>query len=192
MGGCALDLAFLRQAKAGTFDNPKVYLLEYPGYGGREGRFSEKALNESALAAVDLLHTPGRSLWLVGQSLGSGVACAVVREKPQAVAAVILLTPFRSFFETAASHAPIYPVEWLMRTRFDSAENLQSYPGPVAFFLCQRDSKIPFDQAQRFFQEYAGQKRLWIEPEKDHDASALVLSEWPNVVEWIRAFRSGN
>ena len=40
------------------------------------GRSSEQSLTAAAVQALDTLHTHGRQILLVGQSLGTGVACA--------------------------------------------------------------------------------------------------------------------
>lgn len=186
-GGSALDLDFLGEYSMEFGPRWKVFLLEYPGYGGRPGVPSEQALTVAALEGLDLLNPSERRIWLVGQSLGSGVACAVLRERPSVAAGLILLTPFNSFTAAAASQCPIYPVSFLLRTRFDSVRNIAGYHGPVAFFLCQKDSKIPMALARRFYEEFAGPKRLWVEPFKDHDASGILKEEWDPMMTWLLA-----
>jgi hypothetical protein len=185
-GGCALDLTYLRTYARESGQDSTVYLLEYPGYGKRAGTSSEESLTAAAVESLDLLSAPDRKILLVGQSLGTGVACAALRERPNAAEALVLLTPFRSFAETAASHYPYFPISPLLRTRFDSAANLPGFRGPVAFFICQKDSKIPAKQALAFYDSFTGTKRLWVEPTADHDPCGILKSEWLTLFEWLQ------
>ncbi|HET6407226.1 MAG TPA: hypothetical protein VFG14_05040 [Chthoniobacteraceae bacterium] len=75
----------------------------------------------------------------------------------------------------------------LLRTRFDSAANLAGYRGPVAFFICERDSKIPATQALGFYESFAGTKRLWLDPEADHDPKGILKKEWSSLADWLAA-----
>src|ERR1700694_1103522 len=70
--GSALDRTYYARALAPL--GIDVALLEYPGYGARPGRPSLDALVDAALEAVDALARERRPVWLLGESLGSGVA----------------------------------------------------------------------------------------------------------------------
>ena len=56
-------------------------LLEYPGYGCRVGEPSQPALVGDARAALFLLYKEGAPVFLLGESLGSGVAVQVVNQR---------------------------------------------------------------------------------------------------------------
>jgi len=166
----------------------KTFLLEYPGYGSREGTPSESSLTQAGIEAVDVLDgRPGRRIWLLGFSLGSGTASATVRQRPDKVDGVLLMVPFNSITDTASHHYPYFPVSWFMKTRFDSEENLRSYPGPVAFILSAKDRTIPVELGQKLYEGYPGIKRVWIEPEADHDVSPLLAKHWGEIVEWLQS-----
>lgn len=183
-GGNALVYSFLPQytkLRGGW----KIYLLEYPGNGNRPGPPSEKALTAAGVEAIDLLKTPGRRIWLLGQSLGSGVASAVVRERPGVAAGIIFLTPFNSLVATAAAQYPFMPVAPFLKTRFDSEKNLANYRGPVAFFLCEKDTTIPVRLGRKLYEGFAGPKKLWIDAQRDHDATAILYDAWPALIPWL-------
>jgi len=191
-GGNALDGAFLGKYSAQLGGDWKIFLLEYPGYGNRPGIPSEKSLTACAVGAVDhLAKTPGRRIWVVGQSLGSGVACAAAHERPDQIAGLILLTPFNSLVATAAHKYPFIPVHQFLRTRFDSVQNLASFPGPVAFFFCRRDSTIPISLGRKLYDGYTGRKKIWIDPNRDHDASEILHAEWVELWQWMQAGATG-
>lgn len=185
-GGNALNLCFIGRCCRHAPGNWKTFLMEYPGYGSREGRPSEKAFTAAGVEAVDTLAAlPGRKIWLAGQSLGSGTACATVRERASKIAGVLLLTPFNSLVATSAGRYPWLPVSALLRTRFESDKNLAHYPGPVAVFVCERDTIVPAVLGKKLYEGYAGRKRLWIDPERNHDASELISKNWDEIVDWL-------
>ncbi|HKK47831.1 MAG TPA: alpha/beta fold hydrolase, partial [Alkalispirochaeta sp.] len=77
-GGQAVDRihyvrGFQGPAAEGSWN---VYILEYPGYGSRPGNPGEEAILQAALEAVRALieEEPEKPVYLVGTSLGSGVA----------------------------------------------------------------------------------------------------------------------
>jgi len=182
-GGHALmDTVFHRICRKHAQDW-KLFLMEYPGYGCREGTPSEDSLTRAAVEAVDLLASqPGRRIRLLGYSLGSGVACATVRERPDKITGLFLLTPFNSLVDTAAFHYPWVPVSSFLKTRFDSQKNLADYPGPVCFIVAAKDTVVPAALGQKLYEGYPGRKSLWIEPERDHDATGVLDAEWSEIV----------
>lgn len=189
-GGSALSRNHYRETCQKTPEDWKTYLLEYPGYGSRNGQPSESALTAAACEAVDLLAVKPegtRTLWLLGESLGSGTACATVRERPTQIAGVVLVAPFNSLTAAAQVHYPWMPVGVFLRTRFASDENLASYPGPVAFLLGAKDQTVPAVLGKKLFDSYQGKKRLWIDPEGTHDLSISLSEKWGEIIRWLQA-----
>ncbi len=188
-GGYALHrnyFAYSTTATSGTLP-PKVFLLEYPGYGARPGTPSEASLTAAAIEAVDTLAAePNRRLTLLGQSLGSGVASAAAHARPAAIDALILVTPFDSLVHAAHSHYPWLPVPWLIRHRFDSVKNLKAFPGPTAFLVAADDQTIPATLGQSLFDTYPGTKRLWLIPEAHHNDTDRLLADWPTIWTWLQ------
>jgi pimeloyl-ACP methyl ester carboxylesterase len=188
-GGFALGRNYeaLRQHDA---DSPTLYLLEYPGYGARPGTPSSASMTAAALDAFDTLAAdPARRIEIMGQSLGTGVACAVAAARPDRVAGIVLVTPYDSLASGAAAHYPWLPVRWLMRHRFDSDRNLARYHGPVAFLIAGRDGTIPPRLAERLYAGYGGPKKQWIAPQAGHNDLDQLLAHWPEVAAWLISTR---
>ncbi|OJV03331.1 MAG: hypothetical protein BGO12_08170 [Verrucomicrobia bacterium 61-8] len=165
----------------------KFYVLEYPGYADRTGRPGEKAMTAAAVQALDELARGGaQSIWVLGESIGTGVACGVVRERPNLVQALVLITPFDSLVHAAQVHYPILPVSLLIRHRFDSVVNLRNYPGPAAFLLAENDRTVPANLGRALYDSYHGVKRLWVTPQADHNDTPLMLAAWPEVTAWLK------
>jgi pimeloyl-ACP methyl ester carboxylesterase len=185
-GGFALgrNYTLLREGPAPHF---QIHLLEYPGYGERPGKPSARALTASAIEAIDTLaaEAPHRRIWLMGQSLGTGIACAAAAARPDRIAGIILVTPFDSLAAAARTHYPWLPIDWLLRHRLDSDRNLARYHGPVAFLVAGRDTTIPPMHAQRLYESYAGPKREWLSPEAEHNDLDQLLSGWPDIAAWL-------
>jgi len=184
-GGQALNRVHYREFTAGSGDW-KTYLLEYPGYGARSGKPSEASVTAAGIEAIDTLSaTPGRTIWLLGESLGSGVASAVVAQRADKVAGVILVTPYTSLVATASEHYSWLPVKQLLRTRFDSVKNLANYQGPVAFIVGKYDDVIPPKLGHELCENYPGRKRLWEAPQHDHNVSGYLSTEWGDITKWL-------
>lgn len=188
-GGQALNRVHYREFTE-TAGDWKTYLLEYPGYGARTGAPSEASLNAAALEAIDTLTAiPGRTIWLLGESLGSGVASAAAAERPDKIGGVILVSPYNSLVAAASSHYSWLPVAQLLRTRFDSVKSLSSYRGPVAFVVGQYDDVIPPKLSQELYDSYQNRKRLWESPRHDHNVSGFLSKEWTEIADWLRENR---
>lgn len=188
-GGQALNRVHYREFTE-TAGDWKTYLLEYPGYGARSGVPSEASVNNAAAEAIDTLASvPGRTIWLLGESLGSGVASAAVAQRADKIAGLVLVTPYNSLADAASSHYPWLPVKQLLRTRFDSVQNLSNYRGPVAFVVGKYDDVIPPKLSQALFDSYGSKKQLWESPRHDHNVSGFLDKEWTEIANWLRENR---
>ena len=73
----------------------RVILAEYPGYGPRDGRWARARWSRTPRAAWNWrTGIYGPPLLVLGESLGAGVAAAAVARQPEAVAGVMLVTPW--------------------------------------------------------------------------------------------------
>ncbi len=186
--GCAVDRAYYADAfgarPGGTDWHTAV--LEYPGYGARPGSPSESSLLKAALAALDALwHEQPRPVWLLGESLGSGVAALVASERPGQVAGLLLVTPFTSFVDVARHHFPRLPVRWLMLDRYETAKALRGYDGPLAVVLAEQDEVVPAHLGQALYEGYEGPGRLWIQEGRTHN----TLELWAGAAWWSEVAR---
>ena len=130
-------------------DQDSLYVLEYPGYGGREGRPSLESFNQAASEAYRQLRSrnPTTPVCILGESIGCGPACALALEKlpPEKI---VLVVPFDSLTKVAAGHFPFLPVRLLLRDGWDNVEALKDYSGPVEIFGAESDNIIPIRHAR--------------------------------------------
>lgn len=172
-----------------------VYLFEYPGYGSRPGRPSEKAINAAASEALELLFRESSDpVFVVGESLGSGVAARLAASYPDRISGVVLTTPFTSLADVAAVQYPYLPVRILLRDRYEVEGILNQFRGPVAFLLAGRDEIIPLRLGRRLHDGYGGPKRLWIQNDATHNTVDYSPEQtwWSEVTRFLSGTKSGD
>lgn len=126
-----------------------VFILEYPGYGLREGRPSRRAFDTAAREAYASLRArfPGIRVGVVGESIGSGPASVLSRETP-APDKIVLIVPFDSIRAVARDHVRYLPTGWLLLGSWDNVDALSGYRGPVDIFGAEQDEVIPIAHAE--------------------------------------------
>jgi pimeloyl-ACP methyl ester carboxylesterase len=171
-GGTALDRGFYFAPfmKLGF----RVILAEYPKYGGRPGKVGEKPFVTSGLETVRLAFEQyGEPLYLVGESLGCGVAAAVAKQTSKPIAGIILITPWDSLASVAKSMFLFLPVKLVLTDKYDSIENLRSFKNKISVIGSERDEILPIKHAVRLYDSLPeGRKRMWIIKGAGHN-------DWP-------------
>jgi pimeloyl-ACP methyl ester carboxylesterase len=124
-------------------------VLEYPGYGVREGSPSRDSINQAASEAYRLLRSrnPNTPVCLLGESVGSGPACALSLEKT-VPDKIVLVVPFDSLANVASERFPFLPARLLLRDRWNNVDSLRHYGGPVEIFGAVDDVVIPIEHAR--------------------------------------------
>ena len=168
--GAAVHRDYLRDLFRGVTVTAahSIYLVEYPGYGFRSGRPSEKAFREAALKAHDAIRNDYASVLLVGESIGSGPATWLAAERE--ADGVLLITPFNRLSAAASHHYPWLPVRLLLRDRFLNDTYLQGYSGPVAFVVAGQDAVIPSRLGRKLYEGYDGPKLWRLQEDADHNS----------------------
>jgi hypothetical protein len=167
----------------------EIFLFEYPGYGARPGPTGESAVIASARSALsELRRDDAGPIYLLGESLGSGVAARLAAENPSSVAGLILVTPLTCLADVAAAHYWFFPVRLLLRDKYEVQRPLESYPGPVVFLMAGRDEIVPARLGRRLFERYSGRKKLWTQPQAGHNTLDLSADNpWWSEVETFLA-----
>lgn len=164
-------------------------LLEYPGYGPREGERSEASLVADARAALHQLKAESNApVILLGESLGSGVAAQVAAAEPRLVAGLLLATPFARMTEVAARHYPYLPMKLILRDRWDSLGAIRGYRGPVALVIAGQDEVVGAEQGRRLAQGCPGPIRIWEVPRATHNSLPLTPGRppWSEALAYLR------
>jgi pimeloyl-ACP methyl ester carboxylesterase len=165
----------------------RVILAEYPGYGHRTGDHGEEsfAADGAALLALAQSQFPG-AIFVIGESLGAGVAAAVVARQP--ADALLLITPWKDLASVAGHHYPWLPTRWLLRDRYDTAANLATFRGPIVVVIAENDQVIPPSFGRALFAALpADRKRLFAIPAAGHNDWSRGIDEagWRNLIEFL-------
>ena len=171
-GGTALDRGFYLGPFMGL--GFRVILAEYPKYGGRPGKVGEKPFVTAGLETVRLAHEQyGDPLYLVGESLGCGVAAAVAKQTSVPITGIILITPWDTLASVAKSLFPFLPVKLVLTDKYDSIENLQSFKNKISVVGAERDEILPIKHAVNLYNALPeGRKKMWIIKGAGHN-------DWP-------------
>ena len=163
-----------------------VFILEYPGYGDRPGKPSECSLEKSAVDALKLLGGHG-PVYVVGESLGNGVAAYLAGHCPDLVNGAVLLAPYSSLTDVAQAHVPYLLPRLILVDRYPAEKFLRNFHRPIAVLVGGKDGVVPAKFGRRLFDGYSGPKRLWEFPQADH---GTVMLQTPETWRTIFAFLS--
>ena len=168
----------------------RVILAEYPGYGPRDGKLGEESLVADAVETIALAQSQfGEPLYLLGESLGAGVAAAASdRLRHEGIAGMLLITPWDRLQSVAAHHYPWLPVSWLLRDRYDSVKHLAGFRGRVAVVLADGDRIVPAGFGRGLYDTLSAEKKLVVVAGADHN-DWLELTDagwWTSLVRWLQ------
>ena len=141
----------------------EVWILEYPGYGSRSGSPGKKAFIDAGRQALKQLpDADSRPLHLLGESVGTGTACALTAEMPDLIAGLALVVPFARLQEVAQEKFRWLPVGLLLRDKFDNIAALSGYRGRVAVVVADSDEVVGAAQGRKLHDSYSGPKLLLV------------------------------
>ncbi len=186
--GGAADRAYYVHALAPL--GYRVVLAEYPGYGGRKGGLGERPFVDDAKAMVRRAFKEfGGPLFLVGESLGCGVAAAVAADPAIPVAGMVMITPWDSLPAVAQALYWHLPLRRLVRDKYDNIRNLQAYKKPVAVVVAEQDEIIPRKNSMRLYESLTAPKQLWVFKGAGHNSWPTGPNEawWREVMDFVSA-----
>jgi uncharacterized protein len=140
-------------------DEDSVFILEYPGYGKREGAPSKESINRAAEEAYGLLREtyPHLPVCVAGESIGSGPTSflASLSRPPDKI---VLIVPFDRISSVAEDYLPAFLVKLMLKDNWDNVETLSNYKGPIDIFGAEEDAVIPVKHAKALAAAVPGSK----------------------------------
>ncbi|TWU57729.1 alpha/beta hydrolase [Rubripirellula reticaptiva] len=130
-------------------DQDSFYVVEYPGYGARDGKPCLESFNQATAEAYRILRSryPNTPICVLGESIGSGPACSLARQETPPDK-IVLVVPFDSLLSVASKRFYFLPVRPLLLDNWDNAAALRNYAGPVDIFGAIGDKIIPIEHAK--------------------------------------------
>jgi uncharacterized protein len=160
-------------------------VFNYSGYGASSGSVSTAHCEEDAMAAYrELVQRGHQSIFLLGFSLGSGVASAVASRLN--VDGVILCEGYSTLREGAASVGLPRWVTWVMPDVWENVRRVSELRVPVLVVHSDADGLFPVSMAKRVAEACGGRGELIVIPGLSHNAPIFTPAEiyWRPVVEW--------
>jgi pimeloyl-ACP methyl ester carboxylesterase len=186
-GGTAADRAFYVKALGPL--GYRVILAEYPKYGGRKGELGEKAFANDGSETVRLAFAKyGEPLFLLGESLGCGIAAAIARETSVKIDGIVLITPWDTLASVAQSTFPLLPVRFFLKDKYDNIDNLKAFKGRIAVVGAGRDEIVPIVHAKKLYDSLpATTKKMWIIQGAGHNDWPMATNTlwWKEIMDFV-------
>lgn len=183
-GGNAEDLSGHCEIFWNSLD-ANVLLVNYRGYGQSEGTPGEKEMVADCIAIVDLFRketgTPAENIFLMGRSLGTGVAVQVAAARP--AAGLILVTPYENIAAIARFQYPWLPIKRMLRHTFHAIDFAPQIKIPSLVILAESDEVIPVESGRKLGETLGGPKEIITLPTGHMD-----INEHPDYFPTINSF----
>ncbi len=156
-GGNAWNAEAMANLLHRIFPEHEIIAQHYRGYGPSTGRPSAKALFADARRVYDHLgaknnvdNDSAKGIIAIGFSLGASVAVDLAAARK--LQGLVLVTPFDSLKEMAASNYPWLPVRLLLRHHMEAAATLRGLDVPLALITAANDTVVPRTRSAPFRQ----------------------------------------
>lgn len=175
-GNISHRIPIIRELQRRKFN---VLMYDYRGYGRSEGSPDEEGVYKDGRAVFDhalkLPEVNARRVILWGTSLGGAVAVEVATHRK--VAGLILESTFTSAKDVARVVYPFLPVQFFMRTKFNSIEKIKALSVPVLVIHGSHDTIIPPGLGRKLYNAANEPKEFYEIPGADHNDTFFVGGE---------------
>jgi uncharacterized protein len=153
-----------------------IFIFDYRGFGKSKGAFpTEPQLYEDAETAWNYLtqtrNIPADRIIIYGHSVGGAIATDLASKHPEAQALVVQssFTSMRDMTKRFGIYR-LFPMELLLRQRFESEEKMKEITMPVLIITGTNDIQIPISMGQRLYAAaHNPKKQLITIPGGSHD-----------------------
>ncbi len=160
--------------------NSNLVVFEYPGFAQDGNKPGEALILDKAVALIrhiETLNPSGLPIYLLGESLGTGVATyAATRTK---ISGLILISAYTSLARVGQYHYPWLPVKRLMKHRFEASAWAGQTLTPALLFHGTADDTIPIRFAREQSACFKGHKEMVEIPGAGHnditDVGATII-----------------
>lgn len=134
------------------FHDYTVYLVSYRGYNNSTGTPSEKNLYSDALYVFDSIKKQYENIFVIGRSLGSGVATFLASKRD--INKLVLITPFDSIINVAQEKIPFYPISIILKDKYDSLSRVDFIKAKTLILSAQNDRVIDSHHTQNLINKF--------------------------------------
>jgi alpha-beta hydrolase superfamily lysophospholipase len=162
-------------------------VFDYTGYGRSRGRLDWRHCEEDAVSAFAFLETlvPGKPVSVLGFSMGSGIATAILPRIP--AARLFLCSAFTSFRDAACVLGLPRFLSRALPHIWCNKEALAALSVPVSIVHCDCDRAFPMRMASELRFACGAKGELIIVPNQQHNEAFYrpQMSYWSHIIERI-------
>lgn len=167
-----------------------VLLIDYRGYGRSEGAFpTEASVYRDSVVAWDYLVNQRQidpsQIFIYGHSLGGAIAINLALQQPTAAGLIVesSFTSIRAMIDFQHAYR-VFPVDLILRQRFDSIAKVSALQIPVLFIHGTADWQVPAQMSEQLYAAAPEPKQLILIPGAGHNNVAEVAgSKYFQVVQ---------
>jgi len=144
-------------------------IISWRGFSGNKGKPTEQGLYKDARSAVKWLINEGtieENIIIYGESLGTGVATEIAQNIN--FAGVILESPFTSMVAAGKSKYPIFPINLLLKDKYESDKKIKNIKSPILIMHGEVDKIVPFWMGKKMFELANEPKYSYFSKYDDH------------------------
>lgn len=158
-----------------------LLVLDYRTYGKSTGRLSQEFMINDAVFIYDELAKEYKeeNIIIYGRSIGSGVAVQLAAQK--SAKTLVLESPYYSIADVAKRIAPIFPLNILLRYKFESFRFIKDLNCPTYIIHGKADQVVPFSSGKKLA-EQGGSNLVFIPIE---EAQHNNISNYPEFGEML-------
>lgn len=159
--------------------------VAYRGYGPSSGNPGEAEFFADSLAVIDDIvsrYSP-KQIFLIGRSLGSGVACYAAANKE--IQGAILITPYDSIENIAGLNYPWLPVALFLRHRFNSIHYVARITCPLLVIYGGQDTVVPPQRTKSLIKHITQEKEVILIDQADHATIDMYPEYWAVLLRFI-------
>ena len=188
-GGNAEEVSYLIE-RVKRYKGWTVVLMNYRGYGLSEGKPGEKELFSDALEIYDYfsekLDYNISSKVVMGRSLGTGVAVNTALQRE--VDGTILISPFDRLVNIARTMFPIFPLELIIKHRFESADKAPEINSSVHIITGSEDKLVPPEYSKKLADKWGGGVEMREIEGEDHNSISDTQEYWDIIHNFLENY----
>lgn len=165
-----------------------VLLVGYRGYGGNPGDPSEAGFYNDAIAAwkfIKAQHIANNCIVIYGESIGSGPAVELASNHKDV--AVILQSPPSSLVELGKYHYPIFPINALLKDRYENIKKINKISAPLLILIGGVDTIVPAKLSIILFNQANQPKKMLIYNGIDHNELHHVIQK--DILDFLTEYK---
>lgn len=188
-GGNAEEVSYMVD-EFRRYEDWSAVFINYRGYGLSEGSPSEKNLYSDALEIYDYFldkrEINNTKIVVMGRSIGTGIATYLANNRK--ADGLILISPYDSLISVAQKKFPIYPINLMVKQKFNSIERAPKIKVHLKIIIASEDQTIPPWHSKELAKKWGGQVDIKEIQGENHNSVSDNEEYWKVIQEFLESF----